>query len=235
LTDLNIATLHTIAILKTLRLFGHGDTGVFMSNTFEVVFSGEVLDGFDPAETRAKIGKLFNADEAKIARLFSGNSIVIKKDLDEATANKYVGAFKNAGANAIARDAAAPAEAVVQEIQAAPPPAEEAPAAPTTKPASIPAAPAATGSSMFEHSGEASAHLTAAPKTQVELDSNPDLSAFSLREADGNLVDPSDDVPEANIDVGDISLASAGTDLGEAKEEPEEYNPDLSGITLVDN
>lgn len=205
-----------------------------MSNTFEVVFNGIVLEGFDPTETRAKIGKLFNADEAKIARLFSGNSIVIKKGLDEATANKYLGAFKNAGAKAIVRDAAAPAEDPVQEIQAAPPP-SEAPAPTVSKPAPGSATPASSGSSMFEHSGEASAHVTAAPKTQVELDSNPDLSAFSLRENTGNLVDPSDDVPKANIDVGDISLASAGSDLGDAKEEPEEYNPDLSGITLVDN
>jgi len=203
-----------------------------MSNTFEVVFSGEVLDGFDPAETRAKIGKLFNADEAKIARLFSGNSVVIKKGLDETTANKYLGAFKNAGAKAIVRDAAAPAaEAPVQEIQAAPPPAE-APATAPSKPASTPAS---SGSSMFEHSGEASEHVSAAPKTQIQLDSNPDLSEFSLREGDGNLVDPSGDVPEAEIDVDGISLASAGTDLGDTKEEPEEYNPDLSGITLVDN
>jgi len=205
-----------------------------MSNTFEVVFNGIVLEGFDPAETRAKIGKLFNADEAKIARLFSGNSVVIKKGLDEATANKYLGAFKNAGAKAIVRDTAAAAEAPVQEIQAAPPPSETPEPAPT-EPATKPATPISSGSSMFEHSGEASAHVTAAPKTQVELDSNPDLSAFSLRENTGNLVDPSDDVPEANIDVGDISLASAGSDLGDAKEEPEEYNPDLSGITLVDN
>jgi len=203
-----------------------------MSNTFEVVFSGEVLDGFDPAETRAKIGKLFNADEAKIARLFSGNSVVIKKGLDETTANKYLGAFKNAGAKAIVRDAAAPAaEAPVQEIQAAPPPSE----APITAPSKPASTPASASSSMFEHSGEASEHVSEAPKTQIQLDSNPDLSEFSLREGDGNLVDPSGDVPEADIDVGGISLASAGSDLGDAKEEPEEYNPDLSGITLVDN
>jgi len=200
-----------------------------MSNTFEVVFNGEVIDGFDAAETRAKIGKLFNADEAKIARLFSGNSVVIKKNLDEATANKYLGAFKNAGAKAIVRDAAAP---VVEEVQAAPPPAEPAPATSTPSPA-----PAATtsGNSLFEHSGEASEHLTDAPKTQVNLDSDPDLSGITLRENTGNLVDPSGDVPDADIDTSEFSLAATGSDLADKKEEPEEYNPDLSGITLADN
>ena len=201
-----------------------------MSNTFEVVFSGEVLDGYDPAETRAKVGKLFNADEAKIARLFSGNSVVIKKNLDQATANKYVGAFKNAGAKAIARDTAAPPVAEVEEIQAAaPPPAEPAPAAkPAVTPSSGP-----VNTSVFEHSSTAEA--PPAPKTQVEMDANPDLSAFSLRENTGNLVDPSANTPEPDIDLGGLSVASTGTDLGDKKEDPEEYNPDLSGITLVDN
>jgi len=204
-----------------------------MSNTFEVVFSGEVLDGFEPAETRAKVGKLFNADEAKIARLFSGNSVVIKKNLDQATANKYVGAFKNAGAKAIARDTAAPQVAEVEEIQAAaPPPAEPAPA-PTAKPAATPPSSGPVNTSVFEHSSTAEA--PPAPKTQVEMDANPDLSAFSLRENTGNLVDPSSDTPEPEIDLGGLSVASTGTDLGDKKEEPEEYNPDLSGITLVDN
>ena len=203
-----------------------------MSNTFEVVFSGEVLDGFDPAETRAKIGKLFNADETKIARLFSGNSIVIKKDLDEATAYKYVGAFKNAGAKAIARDTAAAAP-VVEEVTAAPPPSEPAPAKPTPAPATAPTQ--SSSGSIFEHSGEASAHLTEAPQTQVKLDSNPDLSGISLREPTGNLVDPSGETPEPLIDTSGFSLAETGSDLADKKEEPEEYNPDLSGITLADN
>lgn len=194
-----------------------------MSNTFEVVFSGEVIDGYDAAETRAKIGKLFNADEAKIARLFSGSSIVIKKNLDQATANKYLGAFKNAGAVAIVRDAAE-----VEEITAAAPPASEtsAPASPNT---------ANSAASIFEHSGEASAHLRAAPKAQVELDSNPDLSELSLRESTGNLVEPSEETPEPVIDTSEFTLAATGTDLAEKKDEPAPLEADLSGITLVDN
>lgn len=205
-----------------------------MSNTFEVVFSGEVLDGFDPAETRAKIGKLFNADEAKVTRLFSGNSIVIKKDLDEATANKYLGAFKNAGAKAVVRNTAA------SEASFEPTPATESTPKPVKEATPTPAAKVkpkagAVDSSVFEHSGEASAHLTAAPKPQVELDSNPDLSGLSLKEGTGNLVDPSEEIPEANFDTSEFSLAATGSDLAEKKEEAEEYNPDLSGISIVDN
>ena len=214
-----------------------GYLGVAMSNTFEVIFSGEVLDGFDAAETRAKVGQLFKADEAKLARLFSGKPVVIKKGLDEATANKYVGAFKKAGAKAIAKDAAAPAP--VEAITAAPPPVET--QAPAAKPSPAPAAKPAPSSgspvntSTFEHSGEASEHLTEAPKTQVQLDANPDLSGIEMRDLTGNLVDAKADVPDANIDTSEFSLAATGSDIGVQKDEPEEYNPDLSGITLADN
>lgn len=192
-----------------------------MSNTFEVVFSGEVIEGNDVAATRAKIGKLFNADEAKIERLFSGSSVIIKKDLDEATANKYIGAFKNAGARAVVRNTAASIEATPAAA-----PVSTAPSAPTTP---------STSGSTFEHSQEASKHLTEAPKTQLDLNSDPDLSGLSLRENTGNLVDSAGDVADANIDTSEFSLAATGSDLADKKEEVAPLNADLSGISLVDD
>lgn len=200
-----------------------------MSNTFEVVFNGEVIDGHDVAETRANIGKLFKADAAKIERLFSGNSVVIKKDLDEATANKYIGAFKKAGAHAVVRNAAEAAEENLAESSPSPAPAQA-----TTE--SKPATPAASNAnSVFEHSKEAGEHLTAAPKTQIELNSAPDLSGLTLRENTGNLVDAPDDVPDADIDTSEITLAATGADIGDKKEEPAPLNADLSGMSLVDD
>jgi len=199
-----------------------------MSNTFEVVFKGEVIEGNDVAATRANIGKLFNADEAKIERLFSGSSVVIKKELDEATANKYIGAFKKAGAHAIVRNAAA---------ETSEPVATKASTAPTTPAATSAPAPSASANSSttFEHSGEASKHLTEAPKTSYELDSNPDLSSLSLRENTGNLVDPSAEVADANFDTSEFTLAATGSDLAEKKEDVAPLNADLSGISLVDD
>lgn len=199
-----------------------------MSNTFEVVFKGEVIEGNDVAATRANIGKLFNADEAKIERLFSGSSIVIKKDLDETTANKYIGAFKKAGAHAIVRNAA-----VETSKQAA----TQASTAPTTAAATPAPAPSASANSStsFEHSGEASKHLTEAPKTSFELDSNPDLSSLSLRENTGNLVDPSTEVADADFDTSEFTLAATGSDLADKKEDAAPLNADLSGISLVDD
>lgn len=199
-----------------------------MSNTFEVVFKGEVIEGSDVAATRANIGKLFNADEAKIERLFSGNSVVIKKDLDEATANKYIGAFKKAGALAIVRNAA------VETSEPAATQASTAPTTPAATPAPTPSA-SANSSTIFEHSGEANQHLTEAPKTSFDLDSNPDLSSLSLRENTGNLVDPSAEVADADFDTSEFTLAATGSDLAEKKEDVAPLNADLSGISLVDD
>ncbi|MDH5517777.1 MAG: hypothetical protein OEY36_08150 [Gammaproteobacteria bacterium] len=199
-----------------------------MSNTFEVVFKGEIIDGFDTAETRQKIGKLFNADEAKINRLFSGNNVVIKKNLDQATANKYITAFKNAGAIAVVRNAAA-------ESQPTETPATAKPVAAQPNETASSSAATSQSATAFEHSGEASAHLSPAPQTQIQLDSNPDLSSLSLREANGNLVDPGDEVAPVDIDTSGFSLAASGVDLADKKEEPAPLNADLSGMSLLDN
>ena len=106
---------------------------------FEVAFSGRISDGANPAEVKAKIGKMFNADETKLAALFSGKRVVIKKNLDKATAAKYKTAFTRAGAECDVRPmgGAAPAEAK----------------APAAKPAASPAAPAAAAQSGGEAAG----------------------------------------------------------------------------------
>ncbi len=65
---------------------------------FEVAFSGQISDGAEPGEVKAKVGKMFNADDAKLAQLFSGRRVVIKKNIDRATAAKYQTALNRAGA-----------------------------------------------------------------------------------------------------------------------------------------
>ncbi|GAA3911676.1 hypothetical protein [Litoribacillus peritrichatus] len=71
-----------------------------MSSDFEVVFQGKVLIGADEQQVRKNIARMFKADDAKLATLFSGRTVVIKTGLDEATAKKYIQAMKKAGANA---------------------------------------------------------------------------------------------------------------------------------------
>ena len=80
-----------------------------MSNTYTIVFKGEILDGADSSAVQQKVAAMFKADAAKLAALFSGKPVAIKKNVDEATANKFVAAFAKAGAKAYAKNMAEPA------------------------------------------------------------------------------------------------------------------------------
>lgn len=79
-----------------------------MSETFAVIFRGEILDGADVATTREKIGNVFKADASKLEKLFSGSNIVVRKGIDQATAEKLVNMFAKMGAKAYAKDIATP-------------------------------------------------------------------------------------------------------------------------------
>ena len=65
---------------------------------YEVAFSGQIKVDADLEHVKAKVAAMFKADEAKLARLFSGQRMVIKKNIDQATAKKYQMALDNAGA-----------------------------------------------------------------------------------------------------------------------------------------
>lgn len=65
---------------------------------FEVVFQGGIASGANPDEVKTKIAALFKVNDAQLARLFSGQRIVIKSNLDEATAAKYRLVIEKAGA-----------------------------------------------------------------------------------------------------------------------------------------
>ncbi len=42
---------------------------------FEVAFSGQISEGAELGEVKAKVAKMFNADEAKLGQLFSGKRV----------------------------------------------------------------------------------------------------------------------------------------------------------------
>ncbi len=69
-----------------------------MSNeTFNLVFRGELVRGCDPEQSKRNLGQLFKISGEQVESLFSGEAVVLKKNLDFATANKYRVAIKKAG------------------------------------------------------------------------------------------------------------------------------------------
>ena len=52
---------------------------------FDIFFSGKILPQHDPAKVRHAVAQLFKLDQAKLAQLFSGTRLCIKRDVDAET------------------------------------------------------------------------------------------------------------------------------------------------------
>ena len=188
---------------------------------FEVAFSGQIADGADLDQVKARVGKMFNADETKIAQLFSGKRIVIKKNIDQATAAKYRAALNKAGAICDVKAMGAPAETAPA---AAP---EPAPAA-TPEPASA----AAPVQIETQYDGD----VAPPPQTDplgITGDDIEDLEA-SIAPVGSELQSDYSDPDEPQFDLGGLEVAPVGSDLDVSKKEAPPPPPDTTGITMAD-
>ena len=200
---------------------------------FEVAFSGQISDGANADEVRAKVAKLFNADEAKLEQLFSGKRIVIKKNIDQATANKYRTALGRAGAECEIAPMGGAVEATPQ------PAAESAPAAapqPAAEPAPAAAPQPAAAATSQEYESSYDGESAPPPQTDplgITGDQIEDLAA-SIAPVGSELQDDYEAPQEPDIDITGFDIAPVGSELSTAKKEPDPPPPDTSGITLAD-
>lgn len=67
---------------------------------FKIVFTGQLMPEATLAETKDKLANLFKTDPQKIDALFSGQLNTLKRNLDEAEADKYLAVLHKAGAQA---------------------------------------------------------------------------------------------------------------------------------------
>lgn len=95
---------------------------VSMSAPVQLVFRGEVLAGFRLEDVQRELGRLLQADEARLKSVFSGRSTVLKRGLVAADAQRYVSRLAAMGAR------------VHVEPMPAPPPASAAGGWPTIAP-----------------------------------------------------------------------------------------------------
>ena len=59
-------------------------------NRFNLTFSGEILTGQDPAQAKLRFGKMFSIDDpVKLERFFSGQTIILRRDLERKAAAQY--------------------------------------------------------------------------------------------------------------------------------------------------
>ena len=166
---------------------------------FQVVFDGQLVEGSDPSQVKANIAKLFKMEVAKVEALFSGRRTVVKRGLDQATAQKYQIAFERAGAvaiivdpNEMAPSAAAPTSAT--------PPAMESP-------------PAEIDDDRPSRLEIAEAGRAPPPLIARGLPSAPD--DMTMADAGAMLVDEPSMVATPSIDTSHLTLSEPGVDLAE--------------------
>lgn len=171
-------------------------------NTFAVVFTGQLVEGAAAEQVKANFARLFKVEMEKVAPMFTGKPVTIKRGVDAATARKYQQALLQAGAVCNVVDQAAPAPApATPAVSAAPPPA----ASP-----GAPAAPAATAAAGLNATLAEPGVLLKEPEPVEEA--RIDVSHLSMGAVGETLVEP-ETVPEFEVDLSALTMAEAGVDL----------------------
>ena len=186
---------------------------------YEIAFSGQIAADADLQQVKANIAKMFKADEAKIAQLFSGSRVVIKKNIDLQTAEKYQVAMNNAGAICELVNLTA---AVTPVVQSKVEPDVSQPSVATSAPAKT---------APVDHT------VPPAPLTiplNVSVDQIADLQA-ALAPVGSDMQEIREKDAPPPPDTTGLSMAPPGIDLVEHQEKKPAPLPDTSGLSLVDN
>lgn len=200
---------------------------------YEIVFFGQLVPGAQVDRVKANLTKLFQADAQRIATLFSGRRLVLKNNLDQASAEKYRAALERAGAHAdmveMAGQSPAPVatkapvqhadEVEVEEVELAPPPDEP---SWTRRPMPMPPSAAKLVKAQVKPRDVYMAAF-------VDVDA-PD---YTLSDLGRDVQDPKAMPEPPRIDLSGLSLAPEGSDMGQQVEDEQVLVPDVSHLKLV--
>ncbi|MCO6055618.1 hypothetical protein NG726_02875 [Pseudomonas sp. MOB-449] len=182
---------------------------------YEIAFSGKLVPGAHLELVQANLARLFQADAQRIALLFSGRRIILKNNLDEASAEKYRATLERAGALV----EVVSMEPEIEEVELAPPPEPE--PAFQSAPAPVPAPAAAPG------------RLKVVPRDEyMAAFVGVDAPDFGIAPVGADLQDAKPAVPPPRYDLSSMSLAPVGSDMGQVKVPPAGPPPDTSHLRL---
>lgn len=211
---------------------------------FDLLFTGELVPGFELSQVKKNIQLLFRIDEAKTDILFSGRAIELKKNLDAETANKYRVAIKKAGARVSvvqSAQASAASQSVAEPNKSAAPPS----ARPAAASGQSHVTKTASAGSTFATELGAQPVLPRAPRPEFEapaydvaavgadilpadyklpvVDVEVDTSKFSVAPPEGPLVRQEEyRRPEVKaVSVPEFDVAPAGSDVLTPAERPQ--------------
>jgi len=198
------------------------------SSVYDIYFQGEALEGFDINLVKQNMARLFQANAQTLAALFSGKTVLLKKDLGKDDALKYQTLLKKAGAKIVikARRVDAPAASPVPQqsapqpispVQATAKPATAANASTPTSPAKAPLTASVSAAPSWSLSPRGSDLM----KPEERHEAAPvkvDISALSVA-APSPLPAAPKEVPPPPPDTSSISIAAVGTVLGTGERE----------------
>jgi len=215
---------------------------------FDIIFRGDIVFGHQLAEVKLRLQQLFKADAAKVDALFTGKPVPLKRNLDQASAQKYKEVLHKAGALvdvvAVSDNSAIAVTAATNSM-----PNTAADSKPMTLAQRLQAQQLADEQQAKEQqqAKEKEAARVAAEQSVVTPSSNSwslaptgsnllqpgeikseqvievDTSFISLRPEGGNLLDKSEMKPQeaSTISTPDYEIAPPGSDLVRAEEKME--------------
>lgn len=200
---------------------------------FDLIFRGELVKNIEASQARQNVQQLFKIPVTKVDALFSGKPVVLKRGLNMDAANKYRVAIKKAGAlvDVIAQTPSAHHNDLVESSRSN---------------SSSLAHEASKVKSTVSDSSVAISEFSVAPvgadvlnpdERKVEKQVEFDLSAYTVRSADGLLLDVDEIVNEAPVDIAvDWSIAEAGSDILTESQRLQEktLELDLSALSLAE-
>lgn len=189
---------------------------------YKIIFDGQLVEGFALGQVKKNLAKLFKLSDERVAAIFAGQPVVLKRDADAETAKKYKVVLHKAGAVTHIRPMASESGAAKpanQARQAQVPPAkalsnpQQAQPAPAADPA--PGGNSAAGDwSLSATDGEPL--LRAEERTEF-VEREIDLGHISLVSAfmSDDFDTPGDSPPPAAVDTSHISVAEVGATIGD--------------------
>jgi hypothetical protein len=201
-----------------------------MEKSYDILFSGQLVDGQEQATVRANIAELFKASGDTLEKLFSGQPQLIKRGVDKTTAAKYRNAMHRAGAVAL----------IKVSTQAAPD-ADGGPAAPAAEPATQ-SKPQTMAERVAALAGEAPSQpdTSEAPKatsTSPSPDATPagEDSGLSLAPAGADVLrdDERETVIPVAVDTSAMNVDESGADIPSLPRFDDiPPPPDVSGLSM---
>ncbi len=214
---------------------------------FDIIFRGDIVFGHQIADVKKRLMQLFKADAAKVDALFSGAALPLKRNLDQAAAEKYQAVLLKAGAQVDVCTAGSVKTVATRAVKPASQPKKISDSNPRAIPPGrsqtlkerLAAAGLAEKETLVERkqtqqplqTADASdaSGLTLAPagtevlkpeeRSRVEA-VTVDTGGLSIRAMEGELLDVSERPAPVSIslDLGNLDLAAVGEDLLRADE-----------------